>query len=108
MKESEFYKEAGGRIHNLRDIRGYTRESLAARAGISDKFLYEIETGKKGFTAEILFRIAKALNVSCDYIITGQHTEGHCNEEILRLMEEFSDSQMSKVIKLLEAVREIM
>lgn len=66
------YQEAGSRIQNLRMSKGYTREYLAERADISSKFLYEMETGKKGFSADTLYRISKELNVTSDYILTGE------------------------------------
>lgn len=37
-------KSIGERIMILRSERGYTRKTLAELAGISSKFLYEIET----------------------------------------------------------------
>ena len=51
------YKESGERILLVRVMRGYTRETLAEMASISPKFLYEIETGKKGFSAIVLYNI---------------------------------------------------
>ena len=59
----------GERIRKLRESRHYTREVLAENADISAKFLYEIETGKKGFSAETLCKISRALCVSCDFIM---------------------------------------
>lgn len=53
------YKEAGERILLVRIMRGYTRETLAERAAISPKFLYEIETGRKGFSAAVLFNLCE-------------------------------------------------
>ena len=41
--------QIGERIRELREVQNYTREVFAEKAGISSKFLYEIETGKKGF-----------------------------------------------------------
>lgn len=41
-------------------------------ANISTKFMYKIERGEAGFSAKVLYNIAKALNVSCDYILCGQ------------------------------------
>lgn len=61
--------EVGARIRELREIQNYTREGLAEKVDISAKFLYEIEMGKKGFSADTLCRISKALSVSCDYIM---------------------------------------
>ena len=47
------------------------------------KFLYEIETGKKGFSADTLSRISVALSVSCDYIMFGEETGHHTSERIM-------------------------
>lgn len=41
--------QIGKRIRELRKQQNSTREGLAEKAGISAKFLYEIETGKKDF-----------------------------------------------------------
>ena len=42
---------------------------------ISTKFLYEIEAGRKGFSANVLYKISKALNVSCDYILNDSNQQ---------------------------------
>lgn len=62
-------KNVGQRIRKLREANSYTRDAFAEKVDISSKFLYEIETGKKGFTVEILSKISKALCVSNDYIL---------------------------------------
>lgn len=43
------YKNAGIRIHKLQKLRGMSREELSGKCNITQKFLYDIETGKKGF-----------------------------------------------------------
>lgn len=53
---NDFYAKAGQRIRNLREVNRYTREKLAELAEISPKFLYEIEVGAKGFSADTLSR----------------------------------------------------
>ena len=65
-------KDAGKRIQYLRKLNGYTREAFSEKVKISSKFLYEIELGRKGFSAEVLLNIARNLAVSCDYIMTGK------------------------------------
>lgn len=69
--------EVGARIKSLRLERKLTREKFAFEANISDKFLYEIESGKKGFSATTLANISEAFNVSMDYIMTGKHIVDH-------------------------------
>lgn len=62
----------GQRIKGLRLNRKMTREELAEEAGMSTSFLYEIETGKKSFSAYTLSNLAKVLNVETDYILCGE------------------------------------
>ena len=64
--------EVGERIKELRQAYHYSREEVAAKVGISAKFLYEIETGKKGFSAVTLCKLAEVFSVSCDYIMFGK------------------------------------
>ncbi len=71
----EFEMEIGKRIRSLREKSGYSREKMSELANIGAKFLYEIESGKKGMSAYTLLNISRALNVSCDYILTGSSPE---------------------------------
>ncbi len=59
----------GERIRGLRLERKMTREEPAE---LSTSFLYEIETGKKGFSAYTLGNLARALGVQTDYILLGK------------------------------------
>ena len=67
----ELYIEAGGRIKQKRLEQKLTRDILAYNAGISNKFLYDIELGKKGMSAETLWKVARALDVSTDWLLDG-------------------------------------
>lgn len=69
---TDFDKQAGARIRDFREKLGFSRDKLSEMADIGSKFLYEIECGKKGMSAYTLHNIAKALNVSTDYILTGE------------------------------------
>ncbi|MCI8779320.1 MAG: helix-turn-helix transcriptional regulator [Lachnospiraceae bacterium] len=97
---------AGERIMVLRNDRGYTREQLAELADISDKFLYEIETGKKGFSAITLMNLSKALEVSLDYIMTGTGSRKY-NSEIAAAIEKFKPDTLEQVDRILKAAYEI-
>lgn len=99
-------KSVGQRILLLRVNRGYSRETLAEFAGISAKFLYEIETNKKGFSAYTLQRIAGALEVSLDYIMTGQGAREH-DEEIYDTICRFKPNTLQAVEQLLQAAYEL-
>lgn len=72
----------GERIKGLRLKRKMTREELAEAADLSVSFLYEIETGKKSFSAYTLGNLSRALAVNSDYILLGEFkgTDGQANE----------------------------
>ena len=61
----------GGRIRQVREERGYTREKLAELADISADFLWEVEAGRKSMKVQNLGKIAAALCISTDYLIYG-------------------------------------
>lgn len=103
---NSFYTKAGQRIRNLREMYGYTREELAENADISSKFLYEIEMGNKGFSADTLYRISQALSVNSDYILTGINQSKSINE-LTNTLSLFDDSQVNNMIQLLEKMFKI-
>jgi transcriptional regulator with XRE-family HTH domain len=66
---------AGERIRNRRNQLKMTQEELAEKAEISKGFLSDVETGKRNISAENLLGIARALNVSLDYLMKGDQTK---------------------------------
>ncbi|MDD6491068.1 MAG: helix-turn-helix transcriptional regulator [Firmicutes bacterium] len=106
MAKGVSYKDVGQRVRNLREANEYTRDAFAEKIDISNKFLYEIEMGKKGFSAETLYKISKALSVSCDYILTGNESN-KVPGRVVDILEGFSPKQMVCVQELLKLVWEI-
>lgn len=103
---NSFYDKAGERIRALREINRYTRETFAEIADISPKFLYEIETGQKGFSADTLYRIAQGLSVNCEYILTGDESNDSA-KEIKDTLALFNPSQRVTLLKLLHLIYEL-
>ena len=97
---------AGTRVRYARELNHFTREELAEYAGISVKFLYEIENNLKGMSAHTLLNICKALDVSCDYIRTGGG-EYTCDQEVITIIESFDASQIPNVKKILTELLEL-
>lgn len=97
----------GTRIRELRETQNYTREAFAEKIQVSSKFVYEIETGKKGFSADTLCRMSQALSVSCDYIMLGKNTEHRGLEKILCMLEMLEPKQVSKMYDILKILTEM-
>ena len=100
MNSNMQHVEMGMRIWKMRKERRMTRDVLSEKADISPKFLYEIEVGKKGMSAETLLKIALALSVSCDYLLYGD--EKSLSDRLSGL----EPKQMERLERILELMRE--
>ena len=96
----EFEVEVGKRIRSLREKSGYSRERLSEMANIGAKFLYEIESGKKGMSAYTLLNISNALSVSCDYLLKGSLKESNYSY-ILSILSSMDEKNIPDVEKIL-------
>jgi len=68
-------KEIARRIRGQRELNGYTREALEEVSGISVRFLFDIEKGKKDITTDTLIMLCNALNTTPNYILLGDDSE---------------------------------
>lgn len=105
-----FKRELGKRIRQIREGKDISREQLAERADISTKFLYEVESGKKGMSANTLVKIANALSCSCDYVLLGVRTGDGCygNEGFDRqLLKKFSEKQCEIIAEIFQLLLEL-
>lgn len=64
-------QEIGVRITELRKRLGWTQEELAENADLTPQFVSYAESGKRAMRPENLLKLSKALNVSADYLLTG-------------------------------------
>jgi transcriptional regulator with XRE-family HTH domain len=69
MQKTTFLLSVGGRIAKKRRDKGYSQALLAEKANISISHLSNIERGRKSLSAEVLFKIAEALQISVDSIL---------------------------------------
>ena len=94
-------KKVGNRIRELREMHNYTREGMAEMVEISPKFLYEIESGKKGFSSDVLCKIARTLTVSCE-----EHSLRN-GEKIYYILNQLETEQAIKIQFILKILIEI-
>ena len=59
----------GSNLYKARLNAGLTQEKLAEMAGISPSYCTNLERGRKGMSADVLRRLADALNVSADSLL---------------------------------------
>ncbi len=96
----------GRRIMMVRKKLRYSRQYVAEQSGISTKFLYDIEMDIKGLSAKNLAKLSKTLNVSMDYIMTGESRKKY-NDEIEATLEMFKPQTLNTIERLLHLVYEL-
>lgn len=64
-----------GRLRAARERLGWSREELAVRAGLSWSAVAQVESGRRrNLRPRTVARLAEALGISCDYLISGGPT----------------------------------
>lgn len=67
--DGDLAESMGKRIRDLYESRGWSQQKLAWRANVSITKVSRIVTADQGMSAQILLRIARALDVSADYLL---------------------------------------
>jgi XRE family aerobic/anaerobic benzoate catabolism transcriptional regulator len=57
-------EDLGGRVRELREQRGVTQRALAAKSGVSPRYLAQLEAGRANISVERLDDVARALGCS--------------------------------------------
>lgn len=66
-----YLDEVGKRVMERRKRLGLTQETLAEMSDLTTQFVSYAESGKRAMRPENLMKIAAALGVSTDYLLTG-------------------------------------
>ncbi len=101
-------KTIGKRVQSYRKSLHIPRLEFCNRADISSHFLSEIETGKKGMSAETLYNICKAFDVDANYLLFGTERKTvitPLDSLIQQIPEQYSNLLEQSVEMLLETIR---
>lgn len=75
MADKELLESIGKRINNRRKYLSLTQEQIAERMGVSVQMISNLELGKKAIRPENLVKICSILDISSDFILTGNNNE---------------------------------
>ncbi len=98
---NNFNKKLGLKIKKLRERRKLTREKLGEMAEISDRFIYDVETGQKGISAETLYKLSRALNVTSDYLLFEVEENKNELSYVTEILKNLSPSELESVEKII-------
>lgn len=79
--------EIGNRISSRRRLLGYTQEQVADMMDVSIQMISNLERGNKAIRIDNLLKICQILQVSTDYILTGEQSENELSKKINKLSE---------------------
>lgn len=96
----------GKRIRYLRRLGDLSQEDLAEKAGVSHKYLGEIERGKANLTIDIADKIATALNIEMTDLFDYNHEVGRqeLKKEIDTLIREAGEDEIQKIYRVLKSI----
>jgi len=70
MDKDDFLKQLGHNIKTIRESKGISQQQLAAECNFEKSNMSRIEAGRTNPTIFTLYKIALALNISLEEIIT--------------------------------------
>ncbi len=99
------YKEVGKRIAARRKALGLKQSAVNEAAGLSDKYLSNIETARSIPSIDVLMRICAALDTTPDQILLGcvkEKEKANMNRLIIEKLDDLSGTKQNLVYKFIE------
>jgi len=105
IEQAEFAAMArrlGDRVRRFRARRGMSRKDLSAQAGISERYLAQLEGGRANVSVNILWLLAHAMDLPITELIEPHGDEAHADLALARkLLEALTPEQQSEAYFLL-------
>lgn len=98
----------GGRIRAYRESLGMNRESFSEQVGLSPQFLAEAETGKKGLSAESIYKICSNSDLSPDFLILGKVKKDKLKSPLDNLILDVPEGYSSHYVKLFQTMNNMV
>jgi XRE family aerobic/anaerobic benzoate catabolism transcriptional regulator len=98
VRDGDFLLFLGGRVRQLRSVRGTTRKMVAREADVSERHLAQLEAGEGNVSIVLLRRIAAALNVSLVELFAGEVEEPVEKQTIQRFLKRLPNHRLEEVV----------
>ena len=98
----------GGRLRAYRESLGMNRESFSEQVGLSPQFLAEAENGKKGLSAESIYKICSSSELSADYLVLGTLKRDKLKNPLDHVLQDMPGDYSVQCAKVLQAVNDII
>ncbi len=109
LRPKEFLRCLGQAIRDSRKQKAMTQERLSEVAGVSAKYLSEVEQGRSNVTVLFLLRVARALDLNASTLLCGceEGSEDHrLRKEIWDQLQKLKQPELRQVVRILRAMGE--
>ena len=103
--KKEFDVKLGERIRKIREQKDIRVWYIAEKTGLSETFIYQVERGEKGISAENFKNIAEVLEADTDYLLFG-NSNRHSDDELIRLTGKLDEDKRKIVIAFVKVIDE--
>lgn len=98
----------GARVRAYRESLGMNRESFSEQVGLSPQFLAEAENGKKGLSAESIYKICSNSDMSADYLVLGRVKKDKLKNPLDNVLQDMPGDYTVQCAKMLQTVNDII
>ena len=106
MDNKNLYKQIGERIKKSRKQNGLTQEKLAELMDVTPQMISAAENGSKGIRPENIIKFSNALNISCEYILTGNNGIYDFNT-LSKLSKTIGTENLNNLIKIIRILENL-
>jgi len=93
----------GDRITSLRKAKNWSQEDLAAKTDSSRVMIGKYERGDNSPSIEVIVKLAKAFDVSVDYLL-GEGLNASYDKEMVKRLDELENLPKEQKIKIFEYI----
>lgn len=104
----ELNEAIGGRIRAYRESLGLNREAFSEQIGLSPQFLAEAENGKKGLSAESIYKICSNSDMSADYLVLGKIKKDRLKTPLDYALQDIPGEYSVQYVKMLQTVNDML
>ena len=94
-------ERVGQRVRNARETKGIPRRILSETSGVSQRYLAQLESGSGNISIALLYRVAEALDLSLESLVSDTELTLKSEPKIGELYENASEDIQAKVMQLL-------
>ena len=97
----DLLQHLGGRVRNIRALRGMTRKTLAIRSRVSERYLAALEQGRGNISIRLLGRVASALEIEPNQLLEARDNQTPEQSLIIDLARQLSVEDQKAALQML-------